>query len=179
MRILKDNSIGLIIDLQERLFPHIHNHEEIAHNTEILIKGLQSLEVPLLVTEQYPKGLGFTIPKIKTALGGEVLEKTAFSCCDDEGFSAQLRESGKKFVIIAGIESHVCVLQTVVDLLAGGYQPVVVEDCTGSRKPNDKGIAMARIRREGAIVSTYESVLFELCRFSGTQAFKSISKLVK
>jgi nicotinamidase-related amidase len=180
MRILKENTLALIIDIQDRLFPHINEKEILEKNIRILISGLKVLDIPILLTEQYPKGLGFTIPAIKEALStSPAIEKTAFSCCDEPAFMKSLADSGKKSIIIAGIESHVCVLQTVLDLLKIGFQPVVVEDCVSSRKPNDKKIALKRMNQEGAIISTYESILFELARVSGTEQFKAISKLVK
>jgi len=180
MRIIKENSAGLIIDIQERLFPYIHEHDQVAANTSILIKGLKVLGLPIVVTQQYTKGLGSTVPQLLEALGTEeYLEKMAFSCCDDEGFMGELLRLGRKNIIIAGIESHVCVLQTTIDLLERKFQPVVVEDCISSRNPNDKIIAVERMRAEGAIITTYESVLFELLRYSGTAEFKEISKLVK
>lgn len=180
MRILKLDSCGLVIDMQERLFPHIHQHELLEKNTEILISGLRILEVPILVTEQYRKGLGLTIPSIQKALTEfNAVEKMAFSCCDNNDFISSLKILNRKNIIISGIETHVCVLQTVVDLIEQGYQPVVIEDCVSSRKENDKLIAIERMRQAGAIISTYESVLFELARISGTEKFKAISKLVK
>lgn len=180
MRILKEESAGLIVDIQERLFPHIYGHEEIEKNTQILIEGLKILEVPIIVTEQYKKGLGLTIPSISNVLENyESIEKMSFSCCDNENFEAELERVNKKNVIIAGIETHVCVLQTVVDLIEAGYQPVVVENCVSSRKQNDKIIAIERMKQEGAIITSYESILFELARVSGTDSFKAISKLVK
>lgn len=180
MRIIKEDSAGLIIDIQERLFPFIAENERMMKNTEILIRGLRALDVPLLVTQQYTKGLGSTLQPLVQALGtGDYMEKTAFSCCDDDGFMAALGATGRKYIIIAGIESHVCVLQTTVDLLEKGYLPVVVEDCVSSRKLNDKTMAVARMRAEGALVTTYESLLFELLRYSGTTEFREISKLVK
>jgi nicotinamidase-related amidase len=108
-----------------------------------------------------------------------VIEKTAFSCCDVPEFNRTLAEIHKQFILIVGIESHVCVLQTVIDLVERGYQPVLVEDCVSSRKAMDKTIAVRRMHKEGAIVTSYESILFELCRFSGTDQFRTISKLVK
>ncbi len=180
MRILKENAAGLIIDIQERLYPYIHEHEQLTRNTEILIKGLKAIEIPLLVTQQYTKGLGATIPPVAEAMGDfEHLEKTAFSCCDDEGFNTELIRLDKKFIVITGIEAHVCVLQTTIDLLEKNFIPVVVEDCISSRRVNDKKVAVARMRREGAVVTTYESILFELLRHSGTEQFKAVSKLVK
>lgn len=180
MRILAKESVGLIIDIQERLFPFIANNEQITRNTSILIEGLKAIEVPILVTEQYTKGLGVTIEPLKLLLGKTpTIEKMAFSCCDEPSFYEELAMKAPHFVIIAGIESHVCVLQTTIDLISNGYRPVVVEDCVGSRNPNDKAVAIARMRHEGAIVTTYESILFELLRTSGTESFKKISKLVK
>lgn len=180
MRILKERTAGLVIDIQERLYPHIHEHEQLTKNVRILIEGLRAIGVPILVTEQYTKGLGPTIEPVRLALGEyEHLEKMAFSCCDDDGFSAELEKLDKKFVIITGIEAHVCVLQTTIDLLKKNYIPVIVEDCISSRKINDKIMAVERMRKEGAIITTYESILFELLRYSGTDEFKAISRLVK
>lgn len=180
MRILKEESCGLVIDIQERLFPHIHQHEILLKNTEILIKGLRILDVPILVTEQYRKGLGLTIPPIQAALiEFNAIEKMAFSCCDNNDFVSSLKILNRKNIIISGIETHVCVLQTVMDLIQQGYQPVVVENCVSSRKENDKTVAIHRMRQSGAVITTYESILFELARISGNDKFKAISKLVK
>jgi nicotinamidase-related amidase len=180
MRILKDYCVGLMIDFQERLLPHIHENELLLKNTEILIRGLQALEIPVLVTEQYTKGLGFTVDALKQLFPSfQSIEKIAFSCCDDEQFAVKLKSLAKKYIIIAGIESHVCVLQTSMDLLEKGFTPVVVEDCVSSRKLNDKLLAIKRIDKMGGLITTYESILFELTRFAGTETFKAISKLVK
>ena len=180
MRILAENSIGLIIDMQERLYPHIHHSDQLTKNTAILIEGLKALEIKTMVTEQYTKGLGFTIQPLKTLLTNiEFIEKQAFRCCDEPQFYEELAIEAPQHVIIAGIETHVCVLQTTIDLISSGYKPVIVEDCVGSRRPNDKAIAIERMRNEGALITTYESLLFELLRYSGTEVFKKISKLVK
>lgn len=180
MRITKEDSFGLIIDIQEKLIPHIDKNEELAKNTAILINGLKILDLPILMTEQYRKGLGATIPQIIELLGNSLsFEKSAFSCCDDESISGAISGLNKKYAIIAGIEAHICVLQTVIDLQESGIQTVVVYDCISSRKESDKLIAIERMQSEGAIITSYESVLFELARISGTDAFKKISKLVK
>jgi hypothetical protein len=180
MRILKEQAAGLVIDIQERLFPFIHENEILTRNAGILINGLQVLGIPVLITEQYTKGLGPTIQPLKQLFGeSKPIEKLAFSCCDDAAFMQHLDSLHRKFIIITGIESHVCVLQTTIDLLERNYIPVVVEDCVSSRRLNDKAMAVYRMRRMGAIITTYESVLFELLRYSGTDEFKAISKLVK
>lgn len=180
MRILKDNTAGVVIDMQAGLLPHIAGKEELVKNLIILIKGLKLLDIPLLVTQQYTKGLGTTVDPVKEALGKYAhIEKNSFSCCDEAVFKESIDVLGKKFIIVAGIETHVCVLQTVIDLLEQNYYPVVIEDCVSSRKERDRRVALARMRQEGALISTYESILFELCRFAGTDTFRAISRLVK
>jgi hypothetical protein len=170
MRILRENTIGIFIDIQEKLFPHMQERSMLEQNLVKLNTGLRILEIPIVVTEQYSKGLGFTISPLKLALEEfSAIEKTAFSCCDEPQFINTLSASGKKNVIVCGIETHVCVLQTTIDLL----------DCVSSRKLSDKNIAIERMRQEGAIISSMESVLFELTRTSGTESFKAISRLVK
>jgi hypothetical protein len=180
MRILKENTLGLVIDYQERLLPHICENQQLLANTTVLIEGLLALEIPLFVTEQYRKGLGITTPEIRNLFSPfNPMEKVSFSCCDDQGFGKALAETGKKSVVICGIEAHVCVLQTAIDLMENNYVPVVVADCISSRKLPDKQTAIKRMRQEGIIITSYESILFELCRVAGTGQFREISKLVK
>jgi nicotinamidase-related amidase len=180
MRVSRHESLGVIIDIQDRLFPHIYQHEVLEKNVRILIQGLQLLQIPILVTQQYTRGLGETIPSIAEMVKPvHRIEKITFSCCGESNFLAELTRLNKKFIIIAGIEAHVCILQTVPDLIDNGFIPVVVEDCVSSRKENDKRIAIERIRQEGGIISTYESVLLELCSVAGSETFKSISRLIK
>jgi nicotinamidase-related amidase len=180
MRILKEDTLGLIIDIQEKLLPHIHANESVLHLTTRLVEGFKILDIPILLTEQYPKGLGQTVMSLKESLDSVCpLEKITFSCCDDDNFLKNLSEIGRRNVIICGIEAHVCVLQTTIDLFAEEFQPVVVEDCVSSRNSRDKDVAIHRMRQEGAIITTSESILFELARTSGTETFKAISKLVK
>jgi nicotinamidase-related amidase len=180
MRIIRNRSVAVVVDVQQRLFPHMYEMEQLASNLVTLIHGLQVLGIPILLTQQYTKGLGNTIREVGEALGDySVVEKISFSCCDESRFNNALEDYKKDMVIISGIEAHVCVLQTVVDLLERNVTPVVVEDCISSRKENDKRIAVMRMSREGALFTTYESILFELCRFAGNDTFRAISKLVK
>ncbi len=180
MRIELNQSAGLVIDIQEKLFPHMAQNEELLRRTSILLEGLRVLNIPLIVTEQYPKGLGPTIQPLTGLLKDEqVHEKISFSCCGDPAVMDQIQALDRDILIICGIEAHVCVLQTVVDLLEQGYRPVVVEDCISSRNPADLRVAVERMRSEGAIISTSESILFELARVAGTEQFKAISRLVK
>lgn len=180
MRIEKDQSILVVVDVQERLFPHIHENQKLEQKIITLIEGCKLLQVPLLVTEQYVKGLGDSIPSVKSSTTGiDRVEKMAFSCCGEANFVMKVEEHYKENILLCGIESHVCVLQTALDLLKAGHQPVVVADAVSSRNPYDKEIALRRMEQEGVRITTVESILFELCKVSGTDVFKSISKLVK
>ncbi len=180
MRIEKKLSAGLVIDIQEKLYPHMDQKEELLRRTSILLEGFRVLQIPLVITEQYPKGLGPTLEPVSLILEREqVVEKISFSCCDEPAFSDKLKSLDRNTIIVCGIEAHVCVLQTVVDLVEQGYRAVVVEDCISSRNPADKRVAVERMRSEGAVISTSESVLFELARVAGTDEFKAISRLVK
>ncbi len=180
MRITKENTAGLIIDIQERLFPAMYEKEIFLNNCRVLIQGLSELKLPLIVTQQYTRGLGETLPEIiSVSPDFSFVEKRDFSCCDETLFVEKLKKSGRKNVIICGIESHVCVLQTAVDLKEAGYNPVVVMDCTTSRTKENIELAKERFRHEGILMSSYESVLFELTRSSASAEFKAISNLVK
>ncbi|NPA37453.1 MAG: hydrolase [Chlorobi bacterium] len=180
MRIDRDNAIGVVIDIQERLLPHMYEKDEVVKNTNILIQGLKQLDIPVMVTEQYRKGLGETVEEIAKQIEEfPHYEKITFSCCDDPKFVENIELSTKRSVIIAGIESHVCVLQTAIDLKHRGFIPYVVTNCTSSRKPEDKKTALIRMQQEGIFLTTYEAILFELARKAGTDEFKAISRLVK
>jgi Amidases related to nicotinamidase len=180
MRILRDDSIGLVIDIQERLVPAMEENEVFVENSKKLIQGLQILGLPLLVTQQYTKGLGETIEDVKALIPDfQYIEKKDFSCFEEPVFAEKLAVSGKKNVIICGIESHVCVLQTAIDLKAAGYVPVVVMDCVSSRSFDNVDLAAERFRHEGIMMTSFESILFELTRSAGANGFKEISKLVK
>jgi len=180
MRIIKEKTAGIIIDIQERLYPHMYEKETLSSALVTLILGLQLMDIPMLVSQQYTRGLGNTIEPIRELFDeSSFLEKTAFSCYDEPSFKDAFAGLGKKFIIVAGIETHVCVLQTALDLLEDGYIPVIIEDCVSSRREHDKTIAIARMRSEGAVVTTCESILFELCRCAGTDEFRNISRLVK
>lgn len=180
MRIRAEECVFVQVDIQERLFPFISNKEELEKNLNILIKGLILHEIPIIVNEQYKKGIGETIPSIRELTDDYPhFEKTTFSCCGQEDSLAAIKASGKKYVILAGIETHVCVLQTALDLLEEGLQPVLVTDCVNSRKEKDKEMAISRLIQAGVIPTTYESLLFELTVNAKHPVFKEISKLVK
>ena len=180
MRIHPDKTMVLVIDYQECLMPAIKDNDTLARNTGILLAGLDLLEIPMLVSRQYPKGLGETIPEIlEKTQKARVFDKTAFSCWGDEAIRGEIVNSGRKNVILCGIETHICCLQTAVDLLEAEYNVLMVTDCLGSRKSGDKKMGLRRAAQEGALLSTYESILFELTAGKESPAFKGISQLVK
>jgi nicotinamidase-related amidase len=180
MRILKEDSAAVVVDIQERLLPHIHSGDIILANCLKLIAGLKILSIPVVITQQYTRGLGPTVPSVINLFPEfRHVEKVTFSCCGEPAFDKEIERLSKKNIILCGIETHVCVLQTCLDLLATGKIPVVVEDCVSSRKANDKSVAIERMRQEGAVITTFESLLFELTRQAGNDIFKSISSIVK
>ena len=178
MRIEKEDSLLLVVDIQEKLFPHIENNAMLAKKIVMLIEGIKALDVSRMAARQYPRGLGNSIGEVQTYFD-EYHDKMTFSCADDEALLDCLRKTGKKNIIITGIEAHICVLQTAIDLKALGFVPIVVVDAVGSRENSDYQIALKRMQHEGVILTTVEAVLFELCRQAGTDAFKTISRLVK
>ena len=176
MRIERNNTVALVIDYQEKLVPVMDEKERLIQNSSILLAGLKYLGVPMILTQQCTKGLGITVQEIRDAMeSDEYIDKISFTAFDS--VKEQIRD--KKFVIVCGIEAHICVLQTVIDLVEAGFVPVVVEDCLSSRKPNDKEVAIRRMLQEGAIVTTYESLLFELLKIAGTEESKRIQRLIK
>jgi nicotinamidase-related amidase len=181
MRILRNDTIAIVIDIQAKLFPLIDGAPELENCSNKLIRGLKLLNIPIIVTEQYPIGIGYTIESVKAALGEDYkpIEKLSFSCCGSPDFMDMVKKSGRRNLIIIGIESHVCVQQTVIDLQAEGFQSVVIEDCVSSRAAANKRIAIERMRSEGAIITSYESILFELLVASDADEFRGISKIVK
>jgi len=170
----------LIIDIQERILPVMQNPEGVVSNAVKLIKGFKTLEIPVSYTEQYPKGLGSTASEIKDELKDlEGVQKMTFSCSGAGDLFNSFKSKGREQIVIAGIEAHVCVQQTVLDLIANGFQVNVCADAVSSRKDIDYNTALARMRGHGAEITTTESVLFELLNVCGTDEFKQISKLVK
>ncbi|MBR5475149.1 MAG: hydrolase [Lachnospiraceae bacterium] len=180
MKIKREEAVALFVDYQERLVPAMAHKEALMANSVKLAKGLTILEVPHLVSQQYTKGLGQTVAEIREALGDDAyLEKMSFSCLEEDYIREAVAATGKNTVIVCGIESHVCVQQSVLDLLELGYGVVVVADCVDSRKDYDREIALERMRSAGAIITTCEALLYELTNRAGDDRFRAISKLTK
>lgn len=178
----------LIIDVQDKLYPACQDPELIVANCCFLVKCANRLGVPVIVTEQYPKGLGHTAKPILDLLekpgdsqaGGNVVSKIAFSAIPTDGFLEKIEESaGRDQIVVAGMETHVCVLQTVMELLERGREVYVVADAVTSRSQHDKIFGLERMRDAGAKIVTRESVMFEWLRVAGTPEFKELSALIK
>jgi nicotinamidase-related amidase len=180
MRIRRERTAALVIDIQEKLFPAMTGKEGLLLNCTKLLKGLQILGIPMVVTQQYTKGLGETIPEIASLIPGfNFIEKRDFSCCGEPEVVNRLQELECETVILFGIEAHVCVLQTALDLKEAGFSPVIVADAVSSRFPVNLELARERFRQEGMLMTSVESILFELTRTSAAPEFREISRLVK
>lgn len=174
------HALLLVIDVQGKLVDLAWRSEQLQKNIRTLLEGMKVLDVPVLATEQYPKGLGHTVPSIAALLGDEpVIEKNSFSCCGEFAFETRLTELHKTDIIVCGIETHVCVYQTTRDLLALGYNVHLVTDAVSSRSEENWKLGVSVCTALGAKATGTEMVLFELLRESGTEQFKAISKLVK
>ncbi|MCP4592249.1 MAG: isochorismatase family protein [bacterium] len=176
-----ERAMLLVIDVQTKLLPYVCEAEDMLTATAELLRGTRVFKLPMLATTQYVKGLGPTHPaidRVLTEFGVETIEKASFSACD-EAVRARLREIDRPQVLVVGIEAHVCVQQSVLDLLAMEYQVFVCADAVSSRRSLDRDTAIARMRACGATVTTVESALFELCGLSGTDAFKQLLDVVK
>jgi nicotinamidase-related amidase len=176
-----NNAALLIIDAQEKLINAQYNKEKIAKNTEILAKAAKILGLSVVVSEQYPKGLGKTIPEVAENLPEDTkyYEKTSFSCCTNSAFEVIMRSTGKKQVIVCGMETHICVHQTVSDLIGLGYEVYLVKDAVGSRNEYESEVGIERMLFNGAIPTCTEMVLFELIKCSSHENFKQIQALIK
>ena len=179
-RIVRDKAALAVIDIQERLLPVMHEKDRVVRNSVRLIQAAAILNVPILVTEQYRKGVGVTVPEVAAVIPGFApVEKLAFSCCGADGFVQSLRGKGVSDVILCGIEAHVCVTQTCLDLLDEGFRPFVVTDAISSRTVENHQSGIARMRDAGAVIVSSEMILFELLGRAGTEEFKQILPLVK
>jgi nicotinamidase-related amidase len=174
----RDTTALAVIDVQQKLISLISGHERIVWNIRRLIDGAKILGLPTLATEQYPQGLGGTVPELASRLQ-QIPAKTAFSGCGCEEFCRQLDATDVPKVLFAGIEAHVCVQQTALDLIGNGYRVYVAVDAIGSRYEVDYQTALRRMEIAGVTLTTTEAALFEWCRESGTAEFKQISGLVR
>lgn len=170
----------VVIDVQEKLLPAIHDWESVLAATVNMVKFAKTLNVPIVVTEQYPRGLGPTHGDIASLIEPwHPLEKTTFSCFATAGFETKLNAAAAKSLVIVGIEAHICVNQTALDALKRGYNVHIVTDAVGSRSPQNKEIGLAKMRQAGAVISSSEIALYEWLERADSKEFKAILPLVK
>ncbi len=180
MLIRAGESALVVIDMQERLVPAMQAPARTIANTRLLLKAAQRTGVPALLTEQYPQGLGPTVPEIRKAAGdAPILPKVHFSCMEDAAFAEAFRALGRKQAILAGMEAHICVVQTAESLVEGGHDVFVVSDATASRTLDSEHACLERLRASGVTVVTTEMVVFEWLGRAGTAEFKELLPLIK
>jgi nicotinamidase-related amidase len=176
-----DKAVLVVIDIQERLVPAMPQdvYRRLLDTVTLLTSGAELLGIPVVTTEQYPKGIGHTVPELADACKGAVVEKVSFGCCGEPNFQEVLKKTGRSQVIVTGMEAHVCVYQTVLGLLEDGYRVHLVRDAICSRSKIDFLAALANAAQAGAIVTTAETVLFQMLRESTHAQFRAVSKLIK
>jgi len=175
----RENAVLVFIDVQGRLSEIVTDTETLFGNLRRLLQGMIALDVPIIVTEQIPKKLGPTREEFQKFISEPVIAKSSFGCCGEPAFFQTLGKTGRKQVILCGIETHVCVYQTAIELLATGHKVYVVADAVSSRDPANKILALRRMENEGVRLTGTEMVLFELLGDAKDPAFKSILKIVK
>ncbi|MDQ7250796.1 hydrolase [Dongia sedimenti] len=178
MLLERAKSLLLLVDMQERLVPVMADAADLTARCGILLRAAYELGVPILASEQYPKGLGATIPSL-AAFATRRLEKMEFSAYANNAIKDELTRAGQKQIILAGIEAHVCVLQTGLELVAAGFQVFVVADAVASRRPESREVALHRVARAGATLITAEMALFEWLRSASAPEFRAISQLIR
>lgn len=175
----KDNTILLIIDIQEKLASIMKHREGVIDNTKILITAAKEMEMPIIITEQYPKGIGPTVEEIKEVVDNvKPFEKTSFTAYTDK-IKEALDATGRKKVVITGMETHICVFQTARDLIDNGYEVFIARDAVCSRTKENFLNGLELMKEAGAVISNTEAIVFDLLKVSGTPEFKVLSKLIK
>ncbi len=176
----KEKALLVVVDIQEKLAVAMKKRKKVEQNTSILIKAAAVMNIPVIATEQYPKGLGHTTEAVKMNLKDHTLiEKIDFSCCGEDSFTKAVKKSGKTQIILCGMETHVCVWQTCLGLLNAGYIVHLASDAVSSRSKDNYLAGVGLMRDAGAIISSTETVCFQLLVRAGTDEFKAVSKLVK
>lgn len=178
--ISKEGTVLIVIDVQEKIFPHISDKEGILKNIEKLIRFAEIMKIPILLTEQYPKGLGCTIPEVKKLIPQiQPIERMEFGCFGSEKFKESLKKLEVQTLILTGIETHICISQTAIEGVDLGYRLCVVSDAVSSRNLDDKAVGLDRLRESGVTIVSTEMLIYELLKKAGTPEFKETLKLIK
>jgi len=175
----RDSTVLALVDYQQKLLPAIDRRDEILAEAVKLTRGIQALGIPIIHTEQYPRGLGPTAPELAELLARAPIEKLSFGCCGEPAFLDALASLGRQEVLLAGIEAHVCVYQTAMGLLDAGYGVHVVADTVSSRTPENRAMGLEKMRDAGAAITSVETALFELLGSAEAAEFKAVIQIVK
>jgi nicotinamidase-related amidase len=180
-RLRREDTALFVVDVQDKLMPFLFERERVVRNAVLLIEAAKVWGLPIVVTEQYPKGLGATLPEIQQALGAfyQPIEKLTFSGCGVPSAREAVQATDRKQWLIIGIESHVCVVQTVLDLLEMGLEVHVAADAVSSRAESNYRVGIERMRDAGAVITSAEMAIYEMLREAGTEEFRAILKLVR
>jgi nicotinamidase-related amidase len=175
-----EDSLLVVVDPQEKLVNMIHNREEVVKTVSLLLRFSSIFKIPVVLTEHYPEGLGYTVDEIKRNLPYyQPIIKRIFSCFGVSEFREALEASGRKRLLVTGIETHICICQTALDAIQHGYMVQVVADGVGTRFPRDHQTAIARMRQAGAVITTWEALMYEITERADTEEFKRVLELVK
>ena len=174
-----DNTVLLVIDIQGKLASLMHEKERLYDNASRMIRAAEVLGIEVICTEQYPDGLGPTVAEVAEHLNVEAIPKLAFSCCGEEAFVTALKRTERTRVLLTGIETHICVYQTAMDLLTGGYEVYVVTDAVSSRTQANRQLGLGRMKDAGAVMTSVEMALFEMLKVAKGDKFKQIARIVK
>lgn len=177
----RDDSLLVVVDVQERLVPAVPAAARVIERVRLLLEAARLLQVPVIATEQYPKGLGPTVETVRAALppGTAPVEKADFSCMPVPEFASRIMTLGREQIVVTGLEAHVCVGQTALDLVGAGKRVFVPADAVASRRDEDAAVALRRLERAGVTVTTAEAVVFEWLRRAGTPEFKALSPRIR
>ncbi|MFO7752297.1 MAG: isochorismatase family protein [Desulfobacteraceae bacterium] len=176
----RDDTALVLIDIQGRLATLMHEQQRLYNSLEILVKGMNILKIPMIWMEQVPSSLGPTVKEVSDLMGHSTpIAKNTFSCCDSEEFMNEFNRLGRSGILLAGIETHICVYQTAADLVEKGCRVKVVEECVSSRTLNNKQIGLEAIKGIGGTVTSCEMILFELMKSTEAEGFKEIVRLIK
>ena len=177
--ILDRKTAFVMLDIQEKLVSAVQNPEKVISNSNILLQAADAMHIPVIVTEQYPKGLGPTTDKIKLPKKCRKIEKATFSCFNDANFRKKIKDMKVRSLVLFGVEAHVCILETALDALKKKMEVHVVADAVSSRTEENKSLAIERMRQSGVFIVSTEMILFQLLEKAGTRQFKEIQSLIK
>ncbi len=180
MKLERNQTVLVVIDVQSKLLPVIYDYPALVENIKRIIKCTQILGIPIVLTEQYPRGLGSTVEEIKETLSEyHPIEKVSFSCCEEENFINRIKQLNRKQILVCGIEAHICVYQTCMDLVSEGYEVHLLIDAISSRKRDNRNLTIEKLNGMGVQITSVEMALFEILKDATSDEFKRISRIVK